>query len=75
MRFIIALLLLSFGSPAMAQQQPSHAETALQINNIIGTWAQTLTQQGKTIGDLQEELAKANARIKELETKAEKSKG
>lgn len=73
LKYLLAFILLS--TPVFAQQQQlSPAETALQINNIVATWAQTLTQQGKAIADLQAELAKANARIKELEPKPEEKK-
>lgn len=73
LKYLLPFILLS--TSALAQQQAlSPAETALQINNIVATWAQTLTQQGKAIADLQAELAKANARIKELEPKPEEKK-
>lgn len=74
LKYLLAFILLSTPVFAQQQQQLSPAETALQINNIVATWAQTLTQQGKAIADLQAELAKANARIKELEPKPEEKK-
>lgn len=47
-------------TPAFAQQQqPSPPETALQINGVIGQWAQLLVQQAKLIEQLQAELAQA----------------
>lgn len=66
MRLAILLILLAGATAALAQQ-PSPPETALQINGVIGQWAQTLGQQARLIEQLQAELAKANIRIKELE--------
>jgi hypothetical protein len=60
--------LLAVAAPAVAQaQQATPPETALQIDNVINTWAQTLVQQGRVI----EQQA---ARIKELEDKYEPKK-
>lgn len=69
LKYILAACLLA--TPCLAQQQPqlSPPETALQINSIVGLWAQTLVNQGKLIDDLQKQLATAQARIKELEQK------
>jgi TolA-binding protein len=62
-RTIIAIVLSLLATSAFAQQQqPSPPETALQINAVIGQWAQAIVQQAKLIEQLQ-------ARIKELETK------
>lgn len=69
LKYLIVLPLLLI-TPAFAQQQPSVPETALQINGIIGTWAQTLGQQAKQIDDLQKQLAAAHAKIKEMEPSA-----
>lgn len=65
-RLIFALGLGLFAVPSFAQQQQpaSPTETALQINAVIGQWAQTIVQQAKMIEQLQ-------ARIKELEPKPE----
>ena len=70
---IIAVALVMLVSPALAQQQPP-PEVALQINNVVGQWAQMLVQQGRTIAELQAQLAVAQARIKELEAKTEPKK-
>lgn len=51
-RVLITVLLLT--SPAFAQQTPP--EVALQVNSIVGTWAQALVQQSKTIEDLQKQI-------------------
>ena len=68
LKYLTALCL--FATPCFAQQQQtSPSETALQINSVIGTWAQTLTQQGKLIDDLQKQLIAAQAKIKDLEAK------
>jgi hypothetical protein len=50
--------------PAWAQQQPTPAQTALQIDNVINQWAQTIEA-------LQAQLANSQARVKELEDKYE----
>jgi hypothetical protein len=67
-RLILAFLLCA--SPAIAQQ-PTPSEIALQINGVIGVWAQSLVQQGKMIEDLQKQLTAANVKIQELEKKPE----
>jgi hypothetical protein len=73
LKYLIVFLL--WMTSAMAQQQQlTPPETALQINGVVGAWAQTLVQQGKLIDDLQKQLAAANAKIKELETKPEAKK-
>lgn len=73
LKYLFALCLLA--SPCLAQQQQlSPPEAALQINGIIGTWAQSLVQQARMIDDLQKQLAAAQARIKELEPKEEAKK-
>lgn len=59
----LALLSLFLATPAAAQQQQlSPPETALQINGILGTWAQTLVQQGRVIEELQKQLAAEKAK-------------
>lgn len=65
-RLVFALGLGLLAAPSFAQQQQpaSPPETALQINAVIGQWAQTIVQQAKMIEQLQ-------ARIKELEPKPE----
>lgn len=73
MKYAIALLVVA--SPAFAQQQQSTPpEIALQMNSVVGQWAQTLVQQGKVIDDLQKQLTAANAKLKELEPKFEDKK-
>lgn len=74
LKYLLALCLILI-SPAFAQQQQATpAETALQINAVVGAWAQTLTQQGKVIEDLQKKLDAANERIKQLEAKPDEEK-
>lgn len=68
---VVAFVLLV--APASAQQQPqTPPEIALQMNGIIGTWAQTLVQQASMIADLQRKLTAAEARIQDMERKPEK---
>lgn len=62
---IIALFIIT---PAYAQQQqsiPTVAETALQINNVIGEWAQRLAQQGKLIEQLKKENDELKKQVEE----------
>lgn len=66
LKYLLPLCL--FATPCLAQQtQSTPAEIALQINNVIGTWATTLTQQAKMIEDQQKQIAAKDAKIKELE--------
>lgn len=69
----LALLFLLAATPALAQQA-TPAETAIQLNALIGQWAQSLTQQARTIEELQKQLTAAQARVKELEPKVEEKK-
>ena len=66
----LALLILPI-SPALAQTslQPTPSQTAIQIDNVVNQWAQTIETQQKIITDLQEQLTKAQDHIKELEAK------
>lgn len=70
-KFIIAVALL-ITVPVSAQQQLPPPEAALQINAVIGQWAQALVQQNKVIEELKVQLDKAQARVKELEAKEQK---
>lgn len=72
MRRLLIVALLTFNAPVLAQQQQiSPAEAALQIGSIASAMAQTMAQQGKTIDELQKQLAAKEARIKELEHKTD----
>jgi hypothetical protein len=51
------------------QQMPS--QLALQLTSIIGQWAQTLEAQQHQMVELQSQLIKSQARVKELEEKYE----
>lgn len=72
---ITLLFNISGANAQQAPQQQSPAEIAIQLTNVIGAWAQTLTQQGKVIEDLHRQLATANSRIKELEKSGEAKPG
>ena len=61
MKFVFALLvvLLTALIPAVASaqtQQPTPTQTALQIDNVINQWAQTLEALQKQNADLQREI-------------------
>lgn len=59
----LSLLLLSL-STSIAVAQPgqlSPSQAAIQINTVIGQWAQTIEAQQKSIMDLQQEVTKLKA--------------
>lgn len=59
---LTAVLISNVAAAQPAQQQePSPAEVALQLNNVINSWAQAIIQQNKTIAELQKQLAAAKA--------------
>ena len=67
MKFVFALLvvLLTALIPAVASaqtQQPTPTQTALQIDNVINQWAQTLEALQKQNADLQREIADLKAK-------------
>lgn len=57
--FAILLCLVSF--PALAQQQPTPSQTAIQIDNVVNQWAQQIEAQQKQIMELQKQLEEAKA--------------
>jgi cell division protein FtsB len=57
------LILLAFTTAALAQQ-PTPSQVAGQINTVVIQWAQTIEAQ-------QAQIAKLQARVKELEDKYE----
>jgi peptidoglycan hydrolase CwlO-like protein len=71
MKFAITLSLILLASPAVAQQQPTAPE---RIAAQIGNFYIQIQNQQDTIAALQAELAKAQARVKELEAKIEEGK-
>lgn len=64
MRYVLLVFLL-LPTAAFAQQQQTPSQVALQINNIVGQWAQTIEA-------LQQQNAQLQARVKELEAKVPK---
>ena len=62
MRMILVIVGVLTASAAMAQQQPSAAQLAVQIDAAVGQMATTIDQQKATIEALQ-------AQIKELQAK------
>jgi hypothetical protein len=55
----VGLCILGFGF-AYAQQ-PTPAQTAIQIDNVVNQWAQQLEAKDKLIADLQKQLEEAKA--------------
>lgn len=59
-------------SPAVAQQQQvqqTPPEVALQLNNVIGSWAQTIVNQTRQIETLQTKNAELQKQLDELKPK------
>lgn len=55
-------VMLFFASvEAAIAQQPTPSQTAIQIDNVINQWAQTIEAQQKQIADLQKQLEEAKA--------------
>lgn len=57
---LIAILLLALTSPALAQQ-PTPAQTALQIDNVINQWAQTIEALQRENAELKKQIEEAKA--------------
>lgn len=68
-RLFLALAFLAFMSSARAQESTSPAETALQIDGVINSWAQTITQQLKTIKALETKNAELQKQLDDLKPK------
>lgn len=75
-RLIIVLLLSLAAAPAIAQNatQSTPSEMALQVNAIIGAWAQQITFLQKQNADLQRDLAVITKERDELKAKQEPQK-
>jgi hypothetical protein len=61
-KLIVGLLLVAFGLCILGfgfayAQQPTPAQTALQIDNVINQWAQTIEAQQKQIAACEEAKA------------------
>lgn len=70
---LLFLLVAILTSNANAQPAtPAPATIAIQINSVINNMALELEQSRQNITSLQQELAKAQAKIKELEAKEKK---
>lgn len=63
-RIFVTFLLLLSPEIVLAQQEPAPSQMALQIDNIINSWAQRLEL-------LQQQNTQLRARVKELEDKYE----
>jgi TolA-binding protein len=73
MKTIAAVFLIAaMAGSVQAQQGPSPTNIAIQVNNAINTMALELEQLRQTNSTLQQEVLKAQARIKELEGKENK---
>lgn len=69
---IIAIALLA-ASSAFAQQTPADRVTS-QLGSVVGQQMTVIETQKDTIAQLQDQLAKAQARIKELDPKKDDPK-
>ena len=63
-RAIALVVAIAIFSTSAIAQQPTPSQTAIQIDNVINGWAQTIEAQ-------QAQIAKLQARVKELEDKYE----
>jgi hypothetical protein len=61
---ILLGLVCALYGPASAQQQLTPSQTALQIDNVVNQWAQTVEACPKQIADLQKQLEAAKAPAK-----------
>ena len=67
LRFAIGIALTIFASPAMAQQQITPSQMAIQIDNAVNGLA-------TSIEVLQKQLADAQAQVKQLQDRYEPKK-
>jgi hypothetical protein len=74
MRYLIALSLFFLSLPALAQQQPTPSQTAIQIDNAINGWAQRLEAQDKMIADQIAKIADLQKQIDDAKAKADPAK-
>ena len=66
MKFLAAIAVLAMTAPAVAQQQQvTPSQMALQIQGIIGQWAQQIEADQRTIADLQKQIAELKAKTPE----------
>src|SRR5262249_39319394 len=73
------LVFLSLATSALAQapppplpaqqQQPTPADIALQINRVVGEWAQTITSLQKQMPELQQQLQAVTRERDDLKAK------
>ncbi len=60
--YYTAICILSVALMSSAQaQEPTPSQTAIQIDNVINQWAQTIERQQKQLADLQKQLEEAKA--------------
>ena len=68
MKAIAVAFGLLLPSAALAQQQPATpSQMALQIDNVINQWAQTIEAQQKQIAELQKENAELKAKAPKVD--------
>ena len=62
MKFLAIAILLLLPASVSAQQQATPSQVAIQIDNVINQWAQTIEAQQKLIADLQKQNAELKAK-------------
>jgi septal ring factor EnvC (AmiA/AmiB activator) len=70
-RIIIAAVVL-FSAAAFAQQPPTPAQVAIQLDNIINQWAQVLETQQQTIKADQDKIADLQKQLDALKSEQKK---
>lgn len=74
---ILSVLLSLLATPMQAQQQPAQltpSQTAIQINGVVGQWAQTIETQQRLISELQQEVAKLKVENATMKKEKENAK-
>ena len=71
MKTIAALMLLASTIPVLAQQ-PTPSQTAIQIDNVINQWAQTIEVQESRLKAAQERIDALKAKCGKLCEEPEK---
>jgi hypothetical protein len=58
---LFGIIALAAAWPAFAQQQPTTAQTAIQIDNVVNQWAQQLEALQRENADLKKQIEDAKA--------------
>jgi septal ring factor EnvC (AmiA/AmiB activator) len=70
---LIVFVLCLAAVPAYAQQ-PTPSQTAIQIDNVINQWAQTIESQAQNLKAAQEKIDDKDKQIADLKKQLEEAK-